>query len=184
MGVLGSWHEIVGNGRGLHTEDLSLAHADLLGAYRALLPPGVTRWARLPLGEPYILEHLLHHLRGAGEGAAIRALACDLAYIAIRSFLSGPFAAESDLRQAAALYPEDEGIAWLLRLLTQWAHLFTRHPTVGDLAVTFTSRTHDAPASLDTEGLADLLPPYYLAPQWGLPAAQPGLARALEGHVG
>lgn len=167
----------------LHTEDLSLAHTDLLAAYRALLPPGGTRWAQLPPDEPYIWDNLIYHLRGAGNGAAIRALACDVAWIATRSFLSGPYAAESDLRQAAGLYPGHAEIDWLLRLVARWSHLLTRHPTVGDLAVTLASRVSDAPALIDTGGLADLLPPYHMVPRWGLPDVQPSLGRVLEGHT-
>ena len=99
-----SFHDLQREFLLLHTEDLPLAHADLLAAYRALLPPGAS-WARLPPGEPYIWDHLVYHLRGAGDGAAIQAVACDLAWIAIRSFGSGPYAAESDLRQAAGPVP-------------------------------------------------------------------------------
>ena len=66
-------------------EDLSLLHADLLAAYRALLPPDSSGWAQLPQDEPYIWEHLVYHLRGAGDGAGISALVCDLAYLASRS---------------------------------------------------------------------------------------------------
>jgi WD40 repeat protein len=178
-----SFHDLQREFLLLHTEDLSLAHADLLAAYRAMLPPGAS-WAQLPAGEPYIWEQLLYHLRGAGDGAAILTLACDLTYIAMRCFVSGPYAAESDLRQAADLYPGHAGIGWLVRLLTQWGHLFTQHPTVGDLAATFASRAYDAPAPIEAGGLACLLPPYYLAPQWGLPVAQPSLARVLESYTG
>ncbi len=115
-----SFHDLQREFLLLHTEDLSLAHADLLAAYRALLPPGATLWARLPANEPYVWDTLVYHLRGAGDGAAIRALARNLAWIAMRCFLAGPYAAESDLRQTAALYPGDAAIEWLLRLLTQW----------------------------------------------------------------
>ena len=166
----------------LYTDDLSLLHADLLAAYRALLPPGGS-WARLSPDEPYIWDQLLYHLRGAGDGAGLRELACDLAYIAMRCFLGGPYAAESDLRQAATLYPDHAEIGWLQRLIAQWSHLFTQQPTIGDLAATLASRTHDAPPALDTAVLAALLPPYYLAPRWGLPPAQHGLARVLAGHT-
>ena len=165
----------------LRTEDLPLAHEDLLAAYRVLLPPGGS-WAQLPPGEPYIWDHLLFHLRGAGDGAAVQAVACDLAWIAARSFAGGPYAAESDLQQAAALFPGHAGIGWLLRLLAQWGYLLTGHPTVGDLAVTLASRTRDVPVLTDARGLAGLLPSCYLAPEWGLPSAQPALARVLQGH--
>ena len=178
-----SFHDLQREFLLLHTEELPLAHEDLLAAYRALLPPGSRSWARLPPDEPYIWDNLVYHLRGAGDGAAIQAVACDLAWIAMRSFGSGPYAAESDLRQAAGLYPGHAGIGWLLRLLTQWGYLLTGHPTAGDLAATLASRVHDAPASVDAGGLGALLPACYLAPQWGLPSAQPGLARVLEGHA-
>ena len=167
----------------LDAEDLSLLHADLLDAYRTLLPPD-GRWPQLPQDEPYIWEHLVYHLRGAGDGAGVTALVCDLAYLAQRSFRSGPYAAESDLRQAAALYPEHPVISWLLELFTRWGHLFSGLPTIGDVAVTLVSRTHDAPASVNAEGLDLLLPACYLAPQWGLPSAAPALIRVLEGHPG
>ena len=178
-----SFHDLQREFLLLHTEDLPLGHADLLAAYRTLLPPG-TSWARLPAGEPYIWDHLVYHLRGAGEGAAIQAVACDLGWIAARSFHSGPYAAESDLRQAAELYPGHAGIGWLLRLLGQWGHLLTGHPSLGDSAATLASRAHDAPAAIDPRSLADLLPSRYMAAQWGLPSAQPALARVLDVHAG
>ena len=176
-----SFHDLQREFLLLHTQDLPLGHADLLAAYRALLPPGAG-WARLPVGELYIWDHLMYHLRGAGDGAAIQAVACDLAWVAARSFNGGPYAAESDLHQAADLYPDHAGIGWLLRLLSQWGHLLTGHPSLGDLAATLASRTHDAPVSIDLRSLADLLPLRYLTAKWGLPPAQPALARVLDGH--
>ena len=167
----------------LHTEDLPLGHADLLATYRALLPPGAS-WARLPVGEPYIWDHLVYHLRGAGDGAAVQAVTCDLAWIAARSYYGGPYTAESDLRQAVDLYPDHAGVGWLLRLLGQWGHLLTGHSSLGDLAATLASRAHDAPVPINLRSLADLLPLRYLAAQWGLPPAPPNLARVLEGHGG
>jgi hypothetical protein len=177
-----SFHDLQREFLLLHTQDLTLLHADLLAAYG--VQPGRTRCAELSQNEPYIWEHLLYHLRGAGAGGAIPAVVCDLAYIAMRCFISGPYAAESELRQAAALYPGHAGIGWLLLLLTQWGHLFTQHTKVGDLAATLASRAWDAPAPIDIEALDGLLPSRYLAPQWGLPTAQPSLTRVLEGHAG
>ena len=167
----------------LQAEDLSLLHADLLSAYRALLPPDSSGWAQLPQDEPYIWEHLVYHLRGAGDGAGISALVCDLAYLAVRTFRSGPYAAESDLRQAADLYPDHVAIGWLLLVFAQWGHLFADQPTVGDLAAALASRTHNAPAPMNADGLAALLPVCYLSPRWGLPSAPPALTRMLQGHT-
>jgi hypothetical protein len=167
----------------LDAEDLSLLHADLLDAYRTLLSPD-GRWAQLPQDAPYIWEHLLYHLRGAGDGAGVTALVCDLAYLAQRAFRSGPYAAESDLRQAAGLYPDDPIIGWLLRLFVQWGHLFAGQPTIGDLAATLASRALNAPVALNFDRLAGLLPDCFLDVQWGLPSAPSALARVLEGHSG
>jgi hypothetical protein len=168
----------------LHTDDLSLLHADLLAAYHALLPEKSDAWSGLPQDESYIWEHLLYHLRGAGDGTAITTLICDLAYLALRSFRNGPYATESDLRQAAALYPDHPTAGWLLRLFTQWGHLFASQPTVGDLSATLASRTRDAPTPINVDGLAALLPPVFLAVQRGLPNAPLALTRVLEGHTG
>lgn len=167
----------------VNTQDLSVLHADVLAAYRGLLPQGVSL-TRLPADEPYIWDHLLYHLHGTGDRIGIRAVACDPGYIAMRSFLSGPYAAESDLRQAADIYPDDTRIAWLQRLLQQWGHLLVGQPTAGDLAVTLASRIRDPRAPVSAEGLAALLPPFYLAPRWGLVVREPAsLTRALGGHT-
>jgi WD40 repeat protein len=167
----------------LQTGELSLAHADLLAAYHALLPAEDYRWARLPQDEPYIWEHLVYHLRGVGDGTAIKALVCDLGWIAVRCFLSGPYAAEADVRQAADLFPGHSGIGWMLRLLTQWGHLLVGQPTVGDLAVTLASRALDPPSEVRAGTLAALLPRCYLAPAWGLGGIMPALIRVLDGHT-
>ena len=145
--------------------------------------PSVTPRRKLPQSEPYVWEHLIYHLRGAGDRAAIRKLVCDLAYLAVRSFRSGPYAAESDLRRAADLYPDSAAIGWLLRVFAQWGHLFVDQPTAGDLAVTLASRTRDAPAPINPDRLDALLPPYFLGVRWGLPDAPPALTRVLEGHA-
>jgi hypothetical protein len=168
-----SFHDLQREFLLLHTQDLRRVQLDLLAAYRALLPPGPVRWSLLPPNEPYVWDNLLFHLRSADDGPGIQAVARDLAWLARRCFRSGPYAAESDLRHAATLYPEHEGIGWLLRLLTQWGHLLANHASIGD-----------APTSVEAGGLDALLPRYYLAPRWGLPRARPGLGRVLEGHSG
>ena len=63
----------------LQADNLALLHADLLAAYQVLLPPGATGWWRLPGAEPYIWDHLLHHLHGAGDRAGVASTLSDLA---------------------------------------------------------------------------------------------------------
>ncbi len=178
-----SFHDLQREFLLLRTEEQSLLHADLLGAYKALLAPGKS-WAQLPPEEPYIWDRLVYHLRGAGDGDGVRRLVCDLAYVAQRSFASGPRAAESDLHEAGLLYPEHPGIAWVLGLLIRSRHLFIGQPTLGDLAATLSSRSAAAPESVDDRGLRALLPTCYLAPQWEPPRDHPALIRVLEGHAG
>jgi hypothetical protein len=74
----------------LRAGDTHLLHDDLLAAY-GLRPGGSSVWARLPQQESYIWEHLVYHLRGAGRVDDLVALVCDLAYLAWRSFRSGPY---------------------------------------------------------------------------------------------
>ena len=184
-----SFHDLQREFLLLNTEDLTLLHADLLAAYDKLLPLDANElegrsWAQLPPAEPYIWEHLVYHLRGAGDGPGIVSLVTDLGYLAQRCFKNGPYAAESDLRHTHELYPDHSAIVWLLDLFTQWGHLFAGHPSVGDVAATLVSRTRDAPPPINVDGLAALLPPVYLAVESGLPNAPPALTRALEGHTG
>ncbi|MGZ4618611.1 MAG: hypothetical protein ACXV3F_07765, partial [Frankiaceae bacterium] len=145
-----------------------MRHVDLLAAYRRLLPDGgQDGWWRLPDKEPYIWDHLLYHLRGAGERAAIVATVTDLAYLASRAYLSGPYAAETDLA-TADVDPERTELEWLRDRFAQSAHLLAGLPTLSDVAATLASRIRDAPAGVDPARLLPLLRPPYLQPVWGL----------------
>jgi WD40 repeat protein len=168
----------------LRVNDLSVLHADLLGAYRTLLPSPSSPWRHLPRREPYIWEHLLHHLHGAGYAAEIRRTASDLGYLAVRAFRSGPHGADSDLRQAADIFPDSSVLRWLLCLFTQWGHLLVEHGALAGLAATLATRIQGAPAALDVATLESLLPTQVLTARWGLPGAPAALTRVLEGHAG
>jgi hypothetical protein len=168
----------------LQVDDLPLRHADLLAAYRALLPDRERDgWWRLPADEPYIWDHLLYHLRGAGERAAIVATVTDLAYLANRVFLAGPYAAETDLAAAARVDPERAEVGWLRDRFAQSAHLLTGLPALSDVAATVASRLRDAPAEVDRSRLLPLLRTPYLQPVWGLASPPAALRRVLTGHT-
>ena len=64
----------------LQADDLALLHDGLLAGYRALLAPAGAGWWRLPAGEPYIWDHLLYHLLGAGDRSGAASTVTDLAY--------------------------------------------------------------------------------------------------------
>ena len=112
------------------------------------------------------------------------ALVTELAYLARRCFRSGPYAVESDLHQAAELYPDHETIWWLRRLFVQWGYSFAGVTMIVDLAATLASRTKRAPPAISSATLRSLLPSPYLSPLWGLADAQQPLTRVLVGHTG
>ena len=167
----------------LRVQSLRLLHHELLEAYRGLLPSARSPWRELPRDEPYMWEHLVEHLLGAGEIAAATTVARDLGWVAIRAFTSGPHAAEADVRRAAALAPHEHAIAWVLSHLTQWGHVLAAHDRLCDLAATLWTRTATAPHAVDSDALRELLPPGALTAGWGLPDADTALLRVLEGHT-
>ncbi|MGH2941653.1 MAG: NB-ARC domain-containing protein [Solirubrobacteraceae bacterium] len=166
----------------LRIPSLRLLHHELLEAYRLLLPSPRSPWRELPKDEPYIVEHLMWHLVGAGDTRAATTTVTDLGYIAIRAFRDGPHAAERDARQAAGLAPADSAMLWVLDLLAQWGHALVGHDRLSDVAATLLTRTTTLAPGVDAEGLETLLPARALMPRWGLPDAHHALRRVLQGH--
>ena len=168
----------------LQVDELPLRHADLLAGYRRLLPDGGRDgWWRLPAGEPYIWGHLLYHLGGAGDRAAITTTGTDLAYLTRRVFLAGPYAAEADLALAARVDPDRAEVGWLRDRFAQSAHLLAGLPTLSDVAATVAGQLRDAPVEVDRTRLFALLRPPYLHPVWGLASPPAALRRVLTGHT-
>ncbi len=168
----------------LRSESARRAHRELLDAYRSLLRGPDSSWNELPTDEPYIWEHLIEHLIGAGDGPAAKRVATDLAHVALRAFHHGPHAAARDVQQVAALDPQDEDLSWLSELLTRQGHVLTGHARFGDLAATLLTRTRSAPAGVDTSALQPLLPACALAPAWGPLDAHAAPARVIDAGGG
>ena len=168
----------------LQADDLALLHDGLLAGYRVLLAPPGTGWWRLPGGEPYIWDHLLYHLLGAGNRSGAASTVTDLAFLAKRIALAGPHAAETDLGQAAGAHLGDPRIGWLQRWLARHAHVLAGLADPADVAVTLAGWLASPPAGIDRHQLDPLLPSLYPAPRWGLPAEPPALQRVLSGHAG
>jgi hypothetical protein len=86
----------------LHAPALSLLHAGLLDAYRALLPDRHRdEWWRLPAAEPYIFDHLATHLQRAGLRHELVRTTTYPAFVALRIASGGAHSAENDLVLAA-----------------------------------------------------------------------------------
>jgi hypothetical protein len=168
----------------LQADNLALLHDGLLAGYRELLPAVGTGWWRLPTSEPYIWDHLLYHLLGAGDRSGAASTVTNPAYLAKRIALAGPHAAETDLDQAAAVHLDDPRIGWLQRWLARHAHVLAGLTDPADVAVTLVGWLASPPAGIDRHRLDPLLPSLYPAPRWGLPAEQPALQRVLPGHTG
>jgi len=177
----------------LHAPKLAELHVELLAAYRALLPSqGRDGWWQLPASEPYILDHLVEHLRGAGEHDTIATTVTDPAYLVRRITLSGPRAAEADLTQAAAVLPTHEGIDWWRDWLGRHAHLLARAEGVADDAgstagvaptmLAWLAAERAPTAGVDVDRLRPLLLDPYLTVRWGLTPPANALRRVLDGH--
>jgi WD40 repeat protein len=168
----------------LQVSNLAVLHADLLAGYQALLPDPGGDWWQLPADEPYIWDHLLHHLHGAGDRNGAASTLTDLAYLATRIALAGPHAAETDLATASLAYPDDPRIGWLRRWLAQHGHVLTGLAKPADVAATLAGWLTGLPPGIELRRLDPLLPSLRLVPRWGLSVEIPALDRVLAGHTG
>jgi WD40 repeat protein len=155
----------------LRAGDLRLLHADLLEAYR----PRGAPWSSLPPEEPYIWERLVEHLRLAGDLADVRAVATDLAYVAVRCWREGPYAAESELRGVARRQEPDATLDGLIALLSRSGHLYAGHASLADVAATIALRARGGPGPLRRLTRGPLL-----VPRWGMDEPPEALLRVLE----
>ena len=167
----------------LQADNLALLHAGLIAGYRTLLAAADAGWWQLPASEPYIWDHLLYHLLGAGDRSGAASTVTDLAYLAKRIALAGPHAGETDLAQASAAHLGDPRIGWLRDWLARHAHVLKGLADPADAAVTLAGWLASPPAGIDRHQLDPLLPSLYPAPRWGLPAEPPVLQRVLTGHT-
>jgi hypothetical protein len=181
----------------LHAPLLSDLHTALLSAYRTLLSadPG-SGWWQLPVAERYIWDHLIAHLRGAGDHAEMSVTVTDPAYVARRIITAGgTHAAEADLALAADALPADPKIGWWQRWIIRHSHLLIPPDPSTDgqpntlIATTMlawltadpTHRDHD----INPARLTQLLPNQYLLQlRWGLTTPPTALIRVLTGHTG
>ncbi|MDT0351661.1 NB-ARC domain-containing protein [Pseudonocardia charpentierae] len=181
----------------LHAPALPVLHAELLDAYRRLCNDSKSwdEWWQLPANEPYIGDHLVHHLVGAGERRVLAKTVTDPAYLCRRVAAAGVHAAEADLGRAATAFPDHPVLGW-------WRTWFARHahhlgglatvnfePSVPGLPLaptmlTWLEAASDRTVAVDFGRLAPLLPPRYLGVRWGVTPPGTALVRVLADHTG
>lgn len=171
------------------SSSLPALHGRLLEAHRPASSHATeagTLWADMPLDEPYLWDHLGHHLKESRRGDELLATAKDLCYVAAKTFVRKSSAVEGDLLTAEGLYPEDAVLRLLRRRLVQTGHLLNRCETLDDLKGNLYCRL------LDLDELSPLLRAFarslttpYLVPFHRLPdLPHPALLRTLSGHTG
>jgi WD domain, G-beta repeat len=180
----------------LHAPALALLHTELVDAYRAALPADADdQWWRLPVGEPYIWDQLVTHLRAAGNRAVLSTTVTSPAYLAHRVAASGTHAAEADLARAAEALPTNAKITWWRHWMARHADLLTGARGQDGADPSSTARitptmlawlTADQalPDTIDPQQLSTLLPAPFLTPRWGLTPPPQTLIRVLTGHPG
>jgi WD40 repeat protein len=180
----------------LHAPELSLLHAALLDAYRALLPPAQSdQWWQASPREPYLWDHLVRHLRGAGDRGELGRTVTDARYLVRRVARDGAHAAEFDLSAASAALPLNELVAWWQGWTARHSHYLTtseryRRELPNDLVAvvsTFNawlSVDDSRPDAVDLQGIRSLLPAPRASIAWGLESIGVALFRVLTGHSG
>ena len=113
-----------------------LLHTDLLNAL-ALAGDGPTD---LATDDPYLRDHLVAHLNGAGRDVA--AVILDGRYLARRVLDQGVYAAVSDLEQAG---PEATAAARTLRAISHWLSTLDDERTLEQTIAAWTNTTTDLP---------------------------------------
>ena len=193
-----SFHDLQHEYLLLHAPTLALLHAELLDAYRAVLPGDRDQWWRLPPREPYIWDHLIAHLAAAGERRILANTVTDPAYLTQRIATGGPNAAETDLNHAATVLPTNN----LIRLIRWWQGWIARHAhllvtpsdpvtnvntsngsAIAPTMLAWLTTNKSLPQGIDLDRLTPLLPTPHLKVRWGLTPQATALVRTLTGHT-
>lgn len=189
-GVLARLSLLFFDARAHHVRLHDVLREYLQGAHAAALPGihvafldswGVAEWSELPPDEPYLWDHLAHHLHGAGRDADLVATVKDLRYVAAKTKARNAAAVDADLQAAVAVAHDDVALYMLARSVRQIGHLLDRGLSRSEVESTLYARLRhlDALGSF-TEPLAARLARPYLTPRHALPdVAHPALVRTL-----
>lgn len=161
-------------------DKLPSIHAQLLDAHDP-----THRWSEMPADEPYLWDHIAHHLTGAGRGEELVSTVKDWRYLVAKTLIRKSLAVESDLLTAEKIAISDDEFRSLRRNFVNSGHLLNRCETWDDIAVTLFSRLQhlDELKSLTTDLEQHLKRPY-IVPSANLPdLPHPSLVRTLTGHT-
>ncbi|MCU0498966.1 MAG: NB-ARC domain-containing protein, partial [Anaerolineae bacterium] len=128
----------------------------------------------LPPNEPYLWDHLMHHLIEAGQIDTLNATLHDVHYLAKKTKHKGPLAVENDFKVAIEHADETTRDVW--RVYGRYAYLLDNRFEEQDILTNLAVRAGK------TAPLADLSTP--LAALWELPDDfDPALVRVFKGHT-
>lgn len=163
-------------------DKLRSTHVQLLDALCETSPP---LWSEMPAEEPYLWEHLAHHLVAAGRYDELVATVKNWRYLVAKILIRNWFAIERDLQAAEELAGNDESLRLLRRNFVNSGHLLSRCGQSDELKLTLFSRLcHLNDLAPLTTDLSQHLKRPYLVPINKLPdLSHPALVRTLSGHA-
>lgn len=163
-------------------EKLESIHNQLLDSYRPAAP---SSWSQMDEDEPYLWDHLAHHLIEAGRSDELVATVKEWRYLVAKTFVRKSLATEADLLAAEAVVPNDDALRLLRRNFVNSGHLLNRCKTKPDVETTLFSRLqHLEDLQPLTTDLKQHLNRPAIVPIFKLPdLPHPALIRTLSGHT-
>src|SRR5215213_6911780 len=161
-------------------DKLPSIHAQLLAAHRSVT------WSEMSPEEPYLWDHLVHHLVEAGRGDELVATVKEWRYLVMKTLLRKSLAVEADLLAAEKIVGDDESLRLLRRNFVNSGHLLNQCEKREDIKATLFSRLqHLNDLRPLTTNLEQHLKRPCVLPASTLPdLPHPALVRTLSGHAG
>ncbi|HEX6650295.1 MAG TPA: TIR domain-containing protein [Pyrinomonadaceae bacterium] len=162
-------------------DKLPSIHTQLLDAHH---PSHV--WSEISADEPYLWEHLAHHLVGVGGGHELVATVKDWRYLVAKTLVRKSLAVEADLMAAETVADKDDLLRLLRRNFVNSGHLLNRCENRDEMEATLFSRLqHLDDLKWLTTPLERHMKRPCVVPINNLPdLPHPALIRTLSGHAG
>ena len=139
----------------------------------------------MPADEPYLWDHLAHHLVEAGRGKELVATIKDWRYLVAKTLVRKSLAVEADLLRAEEVADNNDQLRLLRRNFVNSGHLLNRCQNRDEVGVTLFSRLqHLDELKWFTTNLKQQLKGAKVVPTVMLPdLPHPALVRTLRGHA-